>query len=812
MAGFFEWKKQLLKMMDQSGKLAASCGYEVSAENIARLRSSLEGRELMVVAAGEARRGKSSLMNMLLNQKEPLFPVDINVCTNVVTVARYARKEKITAVMEQPGPDGDTVQVREEITRSGIGEYVSEQGNPDNYKNVTLLEIELPSDFLKDGVVFVDTPGVGSMNINHAQVTYGFLPNADLLLFIGDTASGFTKTETDFLKKGYEYCKNIVFPLTKKDLNANYQVIADDNRAKIHEATGIPVEDIHVIPVSSTAKQRYLETGRKSMLRSSNFEELERVMWESITAAQADRLLLPFAAAAGAELDRVSEGIAAQYQMLHADKEKSRELVKALAQQKEQLESLQEGSASWKQDLNLWFYTKGNECSSRVQELNFRLQNIMDETVQEKNEAICREENYVQMLTQMNDEISRTVLELKNELEESIAQKIVDVEEQLGLHLDVNREAIEQISFTGDDSLDITFRKKKFGDTLIHKGSAMRSNIMGGSYAGSAIGGVGGAVIGLFFGHPMVGASIGSGLGGSIGTLASAALGTKNALKKFDATDIQSVKKRFNQYISASISRVNKDFSAANQKLKSETMLLLDRELKKKVKEIQENITRTNQNIAASKNSVPEKKKLLQQQNAQLKKAAQQWETAYVKISEQWAAKERRALPAASPGEGTATEEGKEPSKTTGAKTAQVKPEETDNAGVPEVKAKEALSPEESVQEDNAREDEVQAKETLSPKKSAQEDNAREDEVRAKEMGSPVKSAQADNAGASGAQAKEALSNETEKNLSEAQQAKYRIRCTQCGLVSPAGSVRCSCGADLMIYGEIKPKVTYDFL
>ena len=62
--------------------------------------------------------------------------------------------------------------------------------------------------------MFVDTPGVGSLNISHAEATYGFLPNADLLLFVSDTNAGFTETELNFLKRGYQYCKNVIFPLT----------------------------------------------------------------------------------------------------------------------------------------------------------------------------------------------------------------------------------------------------------------------------------------------------------------------------------------------------------------------------------------------------------------------------------------------------------------------------------------------------------------------------------------------------------------------------------------------------------------------
>ena len=90
------------------------------------------------------------------------------------------------------------------------------------------------------------------------------------------------ETELNFLKRGYQYCKNIIFPLTKKDMNADYQVIAEDNRKKIHQLLDIPEEAVQLIPVSSVAKQRYLKSGSKSMYTNSNFPQLEEAIWTMI--------------------------------------------------------------------------------------------------------------------------------------------------------------------------------------------------------------------------------------------------------------------------------------------------------------------------------------------------------------------------------------------------------------------------------------------------------------------------------------------------------------------------------------------------
>ena len=173
---FAELKNQSSTLMKRSATLAEELGYPISAAKIKEIIEKYEKKEFMLVAVGEARRGKSSLLNALINEVIPIFPVDINVCTNVVTYLRYGKKEKIEAISQKENGNCKI----EEITREQIQDYVSEKGNPNNYKNVTALNVYLPNEFLRNGIVVVDTPGVGSLNIVHAQTSYSVLPDADL--------------------------------------------------------------------------------------------------------------------------------------------------------------------------------------------------------------------------------------------------------------------------------------------------------------------------------------------------------------------------------------------------------------------------------------------------------------------------------------------------------------------------------------------------------------------------------------------------------------------------------------------------------
>ncbi len=216
MSSLNELKNKISKLFDSAEIFSKQAGYENISKNILMSKNNFLAKELIVVVCGEMRRGKSSLLSALLEEKD-IFPIDINTCTNVVTIVRYGAVEKYEAILEKQNK-GEISYEHVIIKRSEISQFVTEYGNESNAKRVNCLNIQLPNEKLKEGFVFVDTPGIGSLNFEHAQITYGFLPNADVLLFVSDLLNPLTDSELKFLNKAHDFCKNIIFPLTKSDL------------------------------------------------------------------------------------------------------------------------------------------------------------------------------------------------------------------------------------------------------------------------------------------------------------------------------------------------------------------------------------------------------------------------------------------------------------------------------------------------------------------------------------------------------------------------------------------------------------------
>ena len=71
------------------GELAV-LGTEADREQIGALRERLAAARLRVLVVGEAKRGKSTLINALLDR--PVLPAGVTPLTSVVTAVRYRRR------------------------------------------------------------------------------------------------------------------------------------------------------------------------------------------------------------------------------------------------------------------------------------------------------------------------------------------------------------------------------------------------------------------------------------------------------------------------------------------------------------------------------------------------------------------------------------------------------------------------------------------------------------------------------------------------------------------------------------------------
>jgi Dynamin family len=230
-----------------------------------------------VVVCGEFSRGKSNLLNALV-ERPGLFPAHLAVSTSIVTELRWGETE--TAEVYHGGG------VARRIPIDRVTEYVTEQDNPANAKDVHLVRLTAPLALLGHHLVLIDTPGIGSLNIDHATATYAALGQADAVLFVGAADERMSTAELSYLASAMHRCPVVITVLTKIDniFEPGPRNEVEVARERIGNISGRPTERIDIVGVSARRKLIALANGDSRGLRESGFPELEGLLWKRLTA------------------------------------------------------------------------------------------------------------------------------------------------------------------------------------------------------------------------------------------------------------------------------------------------------------------------------------------------------------------------------------------------------------------------------------------------------------------------------------------------------------------------------------------------
>lgn len=290
----------------------------------------------VVCVVGEFKQGKSSLVNGLLGRT--ICPVDDDLATSAITLVRYG--EEAAASVRRRGDDGSTAS--QPVAIDDLPNWVSEAGNPRNSKQVERVEITVPSPLLKQGLVVVDTPGMGGLGAGHAAATLAFLPFADGLVFVSDASAELSSPEVEFLRRATELCPTVMFALTKIDLYPQWQRIADLDRGHL-ERHGLPVP---MVAVSSVVRAEALARKDRELNEHSRFPVLVKELGDKVvTPAKAGAAVRSAGEASGISA-MVRAGLESEKAVI-GDPAATKEAVARLEVAKQRLEHLRGPAARW---------------------------------------------------------------------------------------------------------------------------------------------------------------------------------------------------------------------------------------------------------------------------------------------------------------------------------------------------------------------------------------------------------------------------------------------------------------------------------
>jgi len=209
---------------------------------ITELSEKISSNRFYLVIIGLFKRGKSSVINALLGQE--LAPVAVTPVTSVITFFEYSTSSSAHVFFENG--------TKTLIELSDVVNYVSEEQNPKNKKNVKFLKIYCDTPILKN-LIIVDTPGIGSLFEHNTETTMEFLPRIDAALFILSADLPVSKADLEFLLQVKTTIPKVLFVLNKSDLliPSELDKIISYDLKMLNEINGylVPVTDL--TPVSA---------------------------------------------------------------------------------------------------------------------------------------------------------------------------------------------------------------------------------------------------------------------------------------------------------------------------------------------------------------------------------------------------------------------------------------------------------------------------------------------------------------------------------------------------------------------------------
>src|SRR5579883_1923359 len=183
-------KQEVAAQVRAAKQLFQAHGAQEAVERCQELVVQLAEDRFNLAVVGQFKRGKSTLMNAVLGRD--LLPTGLLSLTSAITTLCYGSTERV--VLLRRGWS-----LEQEVSLSELANYITEHGNPGNEKGLIEARVELPLPFLRRGLYFIDTPGIGSGRQENTATTYAFLPQMAAVIFVTSVEAPLSEAEERFL-------------------------------------------------------------------------------------------------------------------------------------------------------------------------------------------------------------------------------------------------------------------------------------------------------------------------------------------------------------------------------------------------------------------------------------------------------------------------------------------------------------------------------------------------------------------------------------------------------------------------------------
>ena len=271
-----------------------------------KLAARLQQDFLQLAILGQFKRGKSAFINALIGA--PVLPTSVVPATALPTFLRWGPHPLIRVSYTYQRPTKEIMPGTLAGVRRELEALVTEAGNPENRRRIARVEVRLPADILRSGVVLIDTPGIGSTLRHNTETARHVLPECDAALFVLSVDPPITEAELAYLAEIRPHVVRLDFVLNKVDLldpferaeatdfllRALRQVEPDDRKVRLHVVSARQALDAQLRHNPSRLVESGLPAFERDVIR-----DLAQRKTSSLHASARGKALAILGAAAG---------------------------------------------------------------------------------------------------------------------------------------------------------------------------------------------------------------------------------------------------------------------------------------------------------------------------------------------------------------------------------------------------------------------------------------------------------------------------------------------------------------------------------
>lgn len=227
--------------------------YHQTNHQMEELMKEIAREEAFIVIVGEFNHGKTTFVNSLMGEK--ILPMGILPTTATINIIGRGERK-----LEVHYKDATSKAIELDELHSFIGDHPVE--------NIEMITVQHPDVPFAAPYYMVDTPGLNDLNKTRSDVSYGFIPKADVVFFLLKADQPISGTELSFLEDTLleEGLNNIVFVMNfaeEMDDEEELEEMIEDLNTKLKSIKGL--ESPVIIPYDAyevlfNENQHYLHT------------------------------------------------------------------------------------------------------------------------------------------------------------------------------------------------------------------------------------------------------------------------------------------------------------------------------------------------------------------------------------------------------------------------------------------------------------------------------------------------------------------------------------------------------------------------